>query len=125
MAEPNHSGKTRTVVYVVAILGTFLLMAFLVRQMVRRTAPPALGAERAAARAKDNADIRAAGFDQLNSYGYVDQAKGVVRVPIDEAIRLTVQGYQDPGAFHSNLVVRIEKATTPPPAPPAPPNEYE
>ena len=125
MAEATNSGKTRTVVYVIAILGTFLLMSFLVRQMVRRTAPPALGAERAAARAKDNADIRASGVDQLGSYGYVDKAKGVVRVPIDEAIRLTVQGYKSPGEFHSNLVVRIEKATAPPPAPPAPPNEYE
>ena len=125
MAEAINPGRTKTVVFVVAILGTFLLMAFLVRQMIQRTNPPPVGAERAAARAKDNADIRGAGVDQLNSYGYVDQAKGVVRVPIEEAIKVTIQGYRNPGVFHSNLVERVEKATAPPPRPPEQPSEYE
>jgi hypothetical protein len=125
MDEAINSGKTRTVIYVIAILATFLLMAFLVRQMVQRTNPPPVGAERAAVRAKDNADIRASGAQQLNHYGFVDAARGVVYVPIEEAMKLTVQGYKTPGEFHSNLVTRIEKATAPPPKPPEAPNPYE
>jgi len=35
--------------------------------------------------------LRAAQLDQLNSYRWVDQAAGVVAIPIDQAIRLVVQ----------------------------------
>lgn len=125
MAEATNSRKAPTALYVVVVLATFLLMAFLVRQMVKYTAPAPINAARAAARAKDNADIRAAGADQLHNYGYVDQAKGVTRLPIEEAMKLTVQGYQNSAVFHSNLVARVEKATAAPPKPPEKPNEYE
>ena len=125
MEDANNTGRTKLTVYVVVVLGTFLLMGFLVRQMVKRTSPPAINAERAAARAKDNGDIRAGGVEQLNNYGYVDQAKGVARLPIEEAMKLTVQGYKNTEEFHSNLVARVEKATAPPPKPPEKPSEYE
>jgi hypothetical protein len=121
MNQVNQTGKSKLTVYVVAILATFLLMAFLVRQMVHYTNPPTVGADRGAARAKDNKDIRAAGTAALSSYGYVgDPAKAVVRVPIEEAMKLTVQGYKDAAGFHSNLVTRVEKANTKPAAPPNP-----
>jgi hypothetical protein len=35
--------------------------------------------------------LRAREDDILNSYGWVDRTAGVVRIPIDEAIKLTVQ----------------------------------
>jgi hypothetical protein len=126
MNQVNQTGKSKLTVYVVAILATFLLMAFLVRQMMRYTNPTPVGADRGAARAKDNKDIRATGTAALNSYGYVgDPAKGVVRMPIEEAMKLTVQGYKDAAGFHSNLVSRVEKANVVPPKPAAPPNPFE
>lgn len=36
-------------------------------------------------------DIRAAEEKEINSYGYVDQAHGVVRIPIDRAMDLIAQ----------------------------------
>lgn len=117
--------KTKTVLTVVTVLATLLLVGFLVKQMVNYTTPAAVSAERAAARAKDNADIRAAGEIALTSYGYVDQGKGVVRIPISEAMKMTVQGYQNAGEFRSNLIARLEKATAAAPKPPEKPNEYE
>lgn len=117
MAEDTHSGNSKTCLCIVVAIVTFLLMAFLVRQMIRITRPAPIGAERALARAKDNAEIRASGAEALKSWGFVDQPRGIVRVPIDEAIKLTVQGYQNPGAFRSNILARVEKANVPPPKP--------
>ena len=117
MENVNNTGQGKLAITVFAILATFLLVAFLVFQMIKTARPAPVDAARAATRAKDNADIRAAGAEALKNWGYVDQPKGIVRLPIDEAMKLTVQGYQNPGAFHSNLVVRVEKATAVPPPP--------
>ena len=40
---------------------------------------------------QDLADLRAKEDELLNSYGWVDRNAGIVRIPIDEAIRLTLQ----------------------------------
>lgn len=117
--------KSKTVLTVVVVLATLLLVAFLVQQMVSYTKPAPVNAARAATRAKDNADLRSASDSAQASYGYVDSAKGVVRIPVAEAMKLTVQGYKNAGDFRSNLVARVEKATAAAPKPPEKPNEYE
>jgi hypothetical protein len=122
MDNVNNTGKAKCAVSVVAILAAFLLMVFLVRQMTKLAQPAPVGAERAAARAKENAAIRAEGATALQSWGYVDQPRGVVRMPIDDAMKLTVQGYQQAGAFRTDVLARVEKATAPPPKPK---NDYE
>jgi len=40
---------------------------------------------------QDLLDLRASEEQVLNSYGWVDKNAGVVRIPIDEAMKLTVQ----------------------------------
>src|SRR5262249_8418594 len=40
---------------------------------------------------QDLADLRAREHEALTTYGCVDRHAGVVRIPIDEAIRLTLQ----------------------------------
>ena len=40
---------------------------------------------------QDLADMRAKEDEQLQSYGWVDRNAGVVRIPIDEAIKLTLE----------------------------------
>jgi hypothetical protein len=40
---------------------------------------------------QDLADLRAREDETLNSYGWVDRNAGVVRIPIDEAMKLTLQ----------------------------------
>ena len=122
MAQTTNSGKTMTVISALAILAAFLLLVFLVRQMTRLAQPPPVGAERALARAKDNAAIRAEGAAALQSWGYVDQSRGIVRLPIEDAIKLTVQGYHNSAAYRTDVLARVEKATAPPPKPK---NEYE
>ena len=63
MDNVNHNGKGKLAITVAAVLATFLLMAFLVRQMVKVTNPAPVGANIGVARAEENAKIRAAGVD--------------------------------------------------------------
>jgi hypothetical protein len=122
MAEQS---KSKTAVTVIVILATILLMAFLVRQMVKYTHPAPVGADRAAARTKDNAQIRQDTAVALQNYGWADQAKGLARLPIDEAMKVTVQGYQKPADFRKDLLTRADKANVAPPKPPEQPSKYE
>jgi hypothetical protein len=125
MAQDNNSGKSRLVIIVVTVVATFLLMAFLVGQMVKVAAPPAVDATRAAARAKDNQDIRAGGIEALENWGYANKDKGLVRMPIAEAMKVTIQAYQKPAEFRADLKARAEKAAAPAPKPPEKPSEFE
>ena len=107
--------------YVIGILGSLLIVAALVWAMQRYTQPPPLGQDRVAVRKKALADLRAAEASELENYGWVDQPKGVVRLPIAEAMQLALRDWQNPAAARSNLIARVQKATfVPPPSPPKP-----
>ena len=112
-------------IYLVGILGAFLIVAALVLVMQRYTQPPPLGGDRVALRKKALAELRAAEASELENYGWLDQAKGVVRLPIAAAMQLTLREWQDPAAARSNLVARVRKATAAPPAAPTKPSEFE
>ena len=107
------------------ILGSFLIVAALVWAMRHYTQPPPLGEDRVAQRKKALAELRAAEASELNSYAWLDQGKGIVRLPIAEAMKLTLREWQNPAAARSNLIARVEKATAVPPPPPAKPNPFE
>lgn len=111
--------------YLIGILGSLLIVAALVWAMQRYTQPPPLGEDRIALRKKALADLRAAEASELESYGWVDQAKGVVRLPINEAMKLALRDWQNPAAARSNLIDRVEKATFVPPPAPAKPSQFE
>ena len=119
----------RTVgLYFVAIAGTFLIVAWLVYAMQRYTRPAPLGTARAQERLKGLAEITAANTEVLNNYGWVDQGKGIVRMPVSNAVELALKEWQNPAAARSNLIARAEKvAEAPPPPPKAPetPSKYE
>ncbi|MGH9614286.1 MAG: hypothetical protein ACRD4P_14530 [Bryobacteraceae bacterium] len=112
--------------YVVAVLGAFLIVGALVRAMIHYTQPAPLGEDRALVRAKALADIRGAEAEALEYPGWVDQGKGVVRLPIEEAMKLVERDWsRDPAAARSNLIARVEKATALPPKAPEKPSPFE
>ena len=118
--------KSKVAAYVVAILGAFLIFAALVWAMRHYTRPAPLGEDRAEIRRKALAEVRATEVEQLNNYGWVDPAKGLVRLPVAQAMVLMEREWQNPAQGRSNLISRVEKAFPPPP-PPAPeqPSKYE
>lgn len=112
--------------YVIAVLGSFLIVAGLVWAMRHYTQPPPLGEDRAAVRAKALAELRAAEADALNNTGWVDPTKGLVRLRIQDAMQWVEQEWaRNPVAARSNLMTRVDKATAPPPRQPEKPSQFE
>jgi hypothetical protein len=120
--------RIRITAYFIAIAGTFLLVAWLVSIMRKDAAPPPLGVHRAEERRKARAEAAMAATEALNTYGWVDQGKGIVRMPISNAMVLAVREWQNPAAARSNMVGLAERSAAAAPAapvPPPPPNPYE
>jgi len=111
--------------YVVAGLGAFLIVAVLVWQTHRLVQPPPLAEDRAAVRRKNLVEVRSADAQALSTAGWVDQARGIVRLPLEEALRLAEREWQDPAQARSNLMARLRKATAPAPKAPEQPSQYE
>jgi hypothetical protein len=122
-AEPVR--ERTTLVYAAGILGSFLIVAALVWAMRHYTQPAPLGEDRIAVRRKALNELRAAEAEELSTYAWLDQAKGIVRLPIAEAKKLALRDWQNPAAARSNLIARVEKATAPPPRAPEKPSAFE
>jgi hypothetical protein len=122
---PQPARERTGLAYLIGILGALLIVGALVWAMQHYTQPPPLGEDRVALRKKALAELRAAEASELDSYGWVDQAKGVARLPINEAMKLTLRDWQNPAAARSNLIARVEKATAVPPAAAAKPSAFE
>jgi len=113
-APTNRNG----LIYTLTIIGAFLIIGFLVLVMYNFTQPPPLGQNRAAERSKALTELRAYESDQLNNAGWIDPAKGIVRLRIQDAMKIVEQQWgKDPAAARSNLVSRVEAANPPPPKP--------
>lgn len=102
--------------YVVGVLGAFLIVACLVWYMRANTQPSPLGEDRAAVRKKTRDEVRNADADVLNNPNYVwqDQPKGIIRLPLKDAMDLSLRLWQNPAAARSNLLARVKKAYPPP-----------
>jgi len=114
--------RSSLAIYALGVIGSFLIVIALVWAMYRYTRPVPISGNRAAERRKALIDMRNAEAESLNGYGWVDQQKGIVRLPIARAMELTLQEYQNPAAARSNLAARAEKAAE---IPPPPANKYE
>src|SRR5206468_12071139 len=111
--RPAEVGKLT--VYAVAILAVLLIGYILIHAMRAYVPTEAVNAKRAAERAAAQAEVRATAQKELHGDAvYINRNNGVVRLPIDRAMQLVVEGGKDPAAFRSNLLSRVEKATAPP-----------
>ena len=103
------------------LVACFLFAALVIK--VKWSAPvPAIDADRAAIRAKALAQIRAAEAQALAHPGWIDENRGLMRLPIDVAMQITEREWQDPARARADLSARAEKAAVPAPAAPAKPN---
>ncbi|MDB6108406.1 MAG: hypothetical protein JWR69_156 [Pedosphaera sp.] len=112
--------------YAAAVIGAFLIVAGLVWVMHHFTQPAPLGEDRAALRRKALVELRSANEDALNNYAWQDQAKGIVRLPVAQAMKVTEAEWQkNHTAIRSTLIARVEKATAAPPKAPEKPNQFD
>jgi len=122
-SENKDCGKSFSVTAAVVIV--CLIFAALVWKTRQYTTPAPLGAERVAERAKALVELRASETDALTTVGWVDQGKGVVRLPIADALKLAEKQWQNPAQARATLNDRVEKAFYVPPPPPPPPSAFE
>ncbi len=86
---------------------------------------PAIDADRAAARSKALAEIRATEAAALAAPGWIDQDRGIVRLPIETALQLYANAAKNPAAARANLIARAEKAAAPLPKAAPKPSAFE
>jgi len=127
MNAPEASNNSRGTAWptMVAVVGALLIFTLLVFETRKYTQPPPVDEGRASARAKALSELRGAEADALSTVGWVDQTKGIVRLPIAEAMKLVEREWQNPAQARSNLIARVEKATALPPKAPEKPSPFE
>lgn len=109
----TENSRPHYVLNAVSVAGTFLIMAGLIWIMYYYTRPPAVDQARINERIKNLADLRAATDEQLENYGWIDQNKNWLRVPIKRGMELVAQEWKDPAQARSNLIARMEKLVPP------------
>jgi len=105
------------IAYATAILGSLLIVIALVWAMRRYAQPSPLGTERATTRARALAELRAGESEVLNNVAWINQSSGIVRLRIEDAMKVVEKEWVNPAAARSNLFSRVEKANPPPPKP--------
>jgi hypothetical protein len=116
----NRASSAATGFIIASVI--FIALAVVVKFSVR---VPAIDADRNAARAKALAEIRAAEDKSLNTAGWIDQSRGIVRLPIETAMQITAQAWQNPAQARADLISRQENASKPAPVAPAKPSAFE
>jgi hypothetical protein len=109
---------------VALIIGSLVFIVLTAAARFLSSAPD-IDADSGAKRSETLAKIRATEATNLNQVAWIDQARGIVRLPIDTAIQLTVQAWQDPVQARADLIAREKKATAPAPVVPPKPSAFE
>jgi hypothetical protein len=120
MMSPRNHTDPRVAANLVGIFGTFFIVAALIWAMYHYTQAPAVEEAHWAERQKNLAELTAQNRELLSTPAWIDQRRGVVRLPIDRAMELTASEWQSPSLGRSNLLARFAQAT--PPTPVAPTN---
>ena len=87
--------------------------------------PPAIDADQADQRSKALTEIRTVENNALSNPGWIDQPRGIVRLPIDTAIQNAAEAWQSPAQARADLMARAEKAAAPLPKAPEKPSAFE
>jgi hypothetical protein len=109
MNDASHS-TFRIAANVGAVLGTFFILAALIYVMYYYTRPGPMDEARWVERQRNLAELTAQNREVLGNYAYLDTARGLVRLPINRALELTVAEWQTPALGRSNLLARLERA---------------
>ncbi len=96
-----------------AFIGLFLIMIGLVWLMYHYSGPRPADEARWAERRKNLADLEARNAALQETYAWIDQGRGVVRLPVARVMEITARDWADPAAGRSNLLARLEKAAPP------------
>ena len=94
MSDSTHTpSKSGLWVTVAAAIGGFAIFALIVfiAYLPKKPDPLPDGARTPEQRKSALADLRAKEKAALSTYGWVDQNAGIVRIPVDEAVKITIK----------------------------------
>lgn len=94
MSESQVS-KSNSLLTFLGSLGAILIFVLILFIAYLPNRPDAVNAETTAARQAKADEARAAGIKKLSTYEVIDASAGTVRIPIEEAMQLTVDAYND------------------------------
>ena len=100
----------------------FAVLAVIVK--VLADTPP-IDADREAVITKALMGIRTNEVASLETAGWIDRDRGIVRLPIQTAMQMTAKEWQDPSRARADLLARANKAAAPLPKQPVKPNPFE
>ena len=123
--NPEPPSVNRASGAAVGFLAASLVFIVLVVVVKFSAHAPPIDADRAAAISQALYQVRTNEAAALAAAGWIDQQRGIVRLPIETAMQITARDWQNPDAARSNLVERAEKAAAPAPVAPPKPSPYE
>ncbi len=100
----------------------FIVLAVAVKFL---TAVPDVDADAGVKRSQALTQIRGTEYTNLTQLGWVDQSRGIVRLPIETALQAAEQAWQNPAQARADLIEREKKAVAPAPVVPAKPSAFE
>jgi hypothetical protein len=121
----NRSKGSSSFIYIIAVMGALMIMNYTVKKVRQFTEPAPLGADRAAERAAAMSELNAANQSSLTTYAWQNKPNEIVRLPIDRAMELTIQEWENPDEARAKLISLSEKAAYQPPPEPEAPSEFE
>jgi hypothetical protein len=122
MNQKTHTSASGAAIAFIAASVIFAVLVVAVKLLVD---VPAIDADRGAAISKALFEIRTNEVASLNNVGWADQPRGIVRLPIETAIQLTAQAWQNPAAARADLNARAERAAAPAPKVVPKPSAFE
>lgn len=110
MNPPNANRVSGAAIGFIIVSLIFAVLAIGVKLSVPT---PAIDADRAAERTKALAEIRAEEEKALSKAAMIDSKRGIVRLPIETAMKVTARKWQNPAAGRDDLKSRLQKASAP------------
>lgn len=107
--EQANRSSGAAVGFLIAIV-LFVALAIIAKLSIR---PPAIDADRAAARRQALTEIHATEDKSLTTSAVLDPQRGIVRLPIQTAMKIAALKWQNPAAARADLISRAEKAVAP------------
>jgi len=119
--EQTNRGSAAAVGFIIAAV---LFVAIAVGVKMTLTAPP-VDDERVSQFGKALAELRASDDASLTTAATTDPQRGIVRLPIDTAMQLAAEKWQNPSAARADLNARADKVAAELPKVPAKPSQFE
>ena len=120
LASVNHASGAAIAFIVASVVFAVLVVA--VKLLVN---VPAIDADRAAIISNVFVEMHTNEIASLENVGWVDQQRGIVRLPIETALQLAEREWKNPAQARADLIARAENAAKPAPKVAPKPNPAE